>query len=458
MSRSTPATATTSPYSLRTPSSRTAGARRRLRGSRLAGCAGRQSRAPRRCTARRDGPGAGPDAGWRGSVARRSGPCQAIPPRTDVRLAWRIQSARVTRRWPRHRWPTTAGKRPSRCAPLIVIVRLLRGRGHARAHRRAAVGRSRRHRSRIDQPGTPEAPRPVTVIMRDYLFDPTPLVLVPGETIRLTVFNAGMMAHELVLGDAAVQQAWRAADAAATPPGAVRDGTARERPAGHRRAAGAARVGQAARSSSTRCRPSGELLLLCNLPGHIERGMIGQVELRRIGASASVGTCRGAVRCARRRPRLSAANMRADQSLPDDHRGTIPRYANDLRHRRAVYRCAWISHACRSVPWTASTSTRAPTGCCSSIPMSASTAAPASPSAPSTRSIPRTPARRVGRLTVRSTPLVQGQGLGPRRRRRVEAGLTAARSNSATAGDRGLPTPAVPMPGRLSALVCGPRP
>src|SRR5438128_3861885 len=70
----------------------------------------------------------------------------------------------------------------------------------------------------IGSPGTAGAPRPVTVIMRDYRFDPTPLHLYVGETIALTVVNAGMVEHELVLGDAAVQNAWAQADAAATPP------------------------------------------------------------------------------------------------------------------------------------------------------------------------------------------------------------------------------------------------
>jgi hypothetical protein len=59
----------------------------------------------------------------------------------------------------------------------------------------------------IAAPGTPERPRAVTVIMRDYRFDPTPLVLIPGETIRLTVFNGGLVEHELALGEADFQQA-----------------------------------------------------------------------------------------------------------------------------------------------------------------------------------------------------------------------------------------------------------
>src|SRR5690242_7241528 len=69
----------------------------------------------------------------------------------------------------------------------------------------------------IGSPGTAASPRPVTVIMRDYRFDPTPLHLYAGETISLTVFNAGMVEHELVLGDQTVQNAWALADADATP-------------------------------------------------------------------------------------------------------------------------------------------------------------------------------------------------------------------------------------------------
>ena len=59
----------------------------------------------------------------------------------------------------------------------------------------------------IGQPGTVAAPRDVNVIMRDYHFDPTPLYLYPGETVRFNIVNGGMLEHELVLGDAAVQQA-----------------------------------------------------------------------------------------------------------------------------------------------------------------------------------------------------------------------------------------------------------
>jgi uncharacterized cupredoxin-like copper-binding protein len=117
------------------------------------------------------------------------------------------------------------------------------------------------------------------VIMRDYLFDPTPLVLVPGETIRLTVFDAGLQPHELVLGDGEVQAAWAVAHAAATPPGPFATPPAASVPA----TTGGLRmwVGQGDRASVDWTVPAtGELLLMCHLPGHVEQGMVGRVELR----------------------------------------------------------------------------------------------------------------------------------------------------------------------------------
>ncbi|HEY7599972.1 MAG TPA: hypothetical protein VH741_08595, partial [Candidatus Limnocylindrales bacterium] len=71
----------------------------------------------------------------------------------------------------------------------------------------------------LSSPGTSDQPRAVNVILRDYAFNPTPLYLISGETVQLEVINAGLVVHELVLGDDDVQQAWAVADALATPPG-----------------------------------------------------------------------------------------------------------------------------------------------------------------------------------------------------------------------------------------------
>ena len=125
-------------------------------------------------------------------------------------------------------------------------------------------------------PGTVNAPRDVTVIMRDYHFDPTPLYLFRGETIRLTIVNAGMIEHELVLGDSTVQSAWAQADAAATPAAPFATAPPASVPAG----IGGLRVVLPSGGSTTLTYvvpEVGDVLLLCNLPGHQERGMIGQV-------------------------------------------------------------------------------------------------------------------------------------------------------------------------------------
>ncbi len=137
----------------------------------------------------------------------------------------------------------------------------------------------------ITEAGTAEAPRDVTVIMRDYRFDPTPVVLVPGETVRFTVFNAGLEVHDFVIGDDEAQRAWHIADAAATPPNLL----ATAPPASVPPDTGGLRVflrsGQ--RASVDYDVPGDEQLsLLCHIPGHIEKGMVGRVDLRDLTISA----------------------------------------------------------------------------------------------------------------------------------------------------------------------------
>ena len=69
--------------------------------------------------------------------------------------------------------------------------------------------------------GASGAPREVNLIAKDYSFVPPTLDLVPGETVLLHVINGGLEVHEAVIGDATVQDAWEAAEAATvgSPPG-----------------------------------------------------------------------------------------------------------------------------------------------------------------------------------------------------------------------------------------------
>jgi uncharacterized cupredoxin-like copper-binding protein len=69
--------------------------------------------------------------------------------------------------------------------------------------------------------GTSAQPREVNIIAKDFSFLPATVDLVPGETVVLHVINGGLEVHEAILGDAAVQDAWEAAEAvhADAPPG-----------------------------------------------------------------------------------------------------------------------------------------------------------------------------------------------------------------------------------------------
>jgi uncharacterized cupredoxin-like copper-binding protein len=126
--------------------------------------------------------------------------------------------------------------------------------------------------------GTADAPRDINVIMRDYLFEPNPIVLHPGETVRFNVINGGLLPHEFVLGDADVQAAWASAEAAATPPGF----TATPPPVSLPPEQAGLRIfldsGQSA--SVVYQVPVGETLeLACQIPGHVAAGMVGTIEL-----------------------------------------------------------------------------------------------------------------------------------------------------------------------------------
>ncbi len=125
-------------------------------------------------------------------------------------------------------------------------------------------------------PGVGEAPRQVNVILKDYLFAPAIVDLVPGETIRLNVVNGGLDTHELVIGTQAVQDAWAAAErpAANPPPGATPLVTVPAGLEGIRIVVGS---GETRSITWTVPADAGSLLLGCHISDHFERGMAGLV-------------------------------------------------------------------------------------------------------------------------------------------------------------------------------------
>ncbi len=138
----------------------------------------------------------------------------------------------------------------------------------------------------IGAPGGADSPREVAVILRDYAFNPDPLHLVPGETIRFTILNGGLIDHEFVLGDAAVQAAWARANAEAVPPAPFASSPPASVPIG----TGGLRVlvssGQSAVADYV-VPQLPDLQLACHLPGHLDEGMRARVELRVANMSAT---------------------------------------------------------------------------------------------------------------------------------------------------------------------------
>jgi uncharacterized cupredoxin-like copper-binding protein len=133
-------------------------------------------------------------------------------------------------------------------------------------------------------PGSSGAPREVNLITRDYAFAPDVLDLVPGETIVLHVINGGLVVHEAVIGNAAVQDAWEAAEAAVAgaPPGPTPVVTVRGDVAGVRVVvASGERVDLAWTVPADAAEPgpasddrTGSAWLVgCHIPGHWAKGM-----------------------------------------------------------------------------------------------------------------------------------------------------------------------------------------
>ena len=125
-------------------------------------------------------------------------------------------------------------------------------------------------------PGVPGAPRQVNVILKDYLFEPAIVDLVPGETIHLNVVNGGLATHELVIGTQAVQDAWATAErpAANPPPGPTPLVTVAPGLDGIRIVVGS---GETRSITWTVPAGAGSLLLGCHISDHYERGMAGLV-------------------------------------------------------------------------------------------------------------------------------------------------------------------------------------
>jgi uncharacterized cupredoxin-like copper-binding protein len=136
-------------------------------------------------------------------------------------------------------------------------------------------------------PGTSSAPREVNLIARDYSFQPDTLDLAPGETVLLHVINGGLEVHEAVIGDAAVQDAWEAAEAATAgaPPGPTPVVTVPPGVEGVRIVVHSGERMDLVWTVPADASSDGPWTVACHIPGHLARGM--QIPVRWVGGADS---------------------------------------------------------------------------------------------------------------------------------------------------------------------------
>ncbi len=132
-------------------------------------------------------------------------------------------------------------------------------------------------------PGTPGEPREVNVIARDYEFLPDSVDLVPGETVLLHVINGGLEVHEAVIGDAGVQAAWEAAEAATigAPPGPTPVVSVPPEVSGLRVVVRSGERQDVLWAVPSDGPSAAGFVIGCHIPGHYARGMV--VPVRWVG-------------------------------------------------------------------------------------------------------------------------------------------------------------------------------
>lgn len=119
----------------------------------------------------------------------------------------------------------------------------------------------------------------------DMWFDPEGLEVAPGETIRFEITNTGNIEHEFVIGDAMAQEAHR--EMMQEMDGSHGDG--HEGHGGHDMAEGehggqmpavTIAPGETAELVWTAPDNVERLEFACNIPGHYESGMSGNIDIR----------------------------------------------------------------------------------------------------------------------------------------------------------------------------------
>ena len=120
-------------------------------------------------------------------------------------------------------------------------------------------------------------PRTIDVTMTDNAFQPTQLQVNSGETVTLRFKNDGIVTHEAILGNDAVQMAHHAEMTASTA-GMAHDGMGHDGMAETSADAVTVEAGKAGELTHT-FSESGTVLIGCHEPGHWEGGMKATIKI-----------------------------------------------------------------------------------------------------------------------------------------------------------------------------------
>ena len=137
--------------------------------------------------------------------------------------------------------------------------------------------------------GSSSAPREVNVVLKDWVFLPDPVDVVPGETVLLHVVNGGLVVHEAVIGDQTVQDAWEAAEGAAAdpPPGPTPVVAVPAEVAGIRVVVESGKRVDVMWTVPPSPASVRALVLGCHIPGHWAQGMRALFRVAEAGGSAA---------------------------------------------------------------------------------------------------------------------------------------------------------------------------
>jgi uncharacterized cupredoxin-like copper-binding protein len=128
-------------------------------------------------------------------------------------------------------------------------------------------------------PGSSTSPRELNIVLKDWIFLPDPVDVVPGETVLVHVINGGLEIHELVIGDLPVQDAWETAELATinAPPGPTPAVSVPPDLAGIRVVVPSGQRIDVAWHVPGSAPAVDRLLLGCHIPSHWQKGMRARV-------------------------------------------------------------------------------------------------------------------------------------------------------------------------------------